>query len=59
MLKNVDLIPLFIIGGSVVLIALIALTMRAIIRREKAMIRGQMDESHEVAAYEARWRNAA
>jgi len=33
--------------------------MRSVVRREKAMIRSQMDEPHEVAAYEERWRNAA
>ena len=38
------------------MIALISLTMRAVIRREKAMINAAMDEPHEVAAYVARWR---
>jgi len=59
MIQNVHLAPLFIIFAGTVLIALIALTMRSVVRREKAMIRSKMDEPHEVAAYEERWRNAA
>jgi hypothetical protein len=51
--------PLFIISAGTVLILLIALTMRSIIRREKAMINAAMDEPHEIAAYEQRWRSAA
>ena len=51
--------PLFIIASGTILIMLIALTMRSIIRREKAMINAAMDEPHEVAAYEQRWRSAA
>jgi hypothetical protein len=33
--------------------------MRSVIRREKAMINAAMDEPHEIAAYNARWRSAA
>ena len=51
--------PLFIIAAGTVFIVLMALTMRAIIRREKAMINTSMDEPHEVAAYERTWRSAA
>lgn len=51
--------PLFIIFTGTVFIVLIALTMRSIIRREKAMINSAMDEPHEIAAYEQRWRNSA
>ena len=59
MLENLSATPLFIIFAGTVLIALIALTMRAVVRRDKAMIRASMDEAHEVAAYEHRWRSAA
>ena len=59
MLENLSAAPLFIIFAGTVLIALIALTMRAVVRRDKAMIRASMDEAHEVAAYEHRWRSAA
>jgi len=59
MMQNIYFTPLFIIFAGTVLIALIALTMRSVVRREKAMIHSQMDDPHEVAAYEERWRNAA
>lgn len=51
--------PVFIIAAGTLFIVLLALTMRAIIRREKAMINTSMDEPHEVAAYHQRWRSAA
>ena len=59
MFQNFSTTPLFIIFAGTVIIALIALTMRSVVRREKAMINAAMDEPHEVAAYERRWRNAA
>jgi hypothetical protein len=59
MVLNFSTTPLFIIFAGTVLIALIALTMRSVVRREKAMIKSAMDEPHEVAAYEKRWRSAA
>ncbi|MCX6478872.1 MAG: hypothetical protein NTY24_00150 [Mycobacterium sp.] len=43
---------LFIILGSAVLIVLLALTLRSVIRRDKAMIETKPDD----AAYEERWR---
>jgi len=43
---------LFIILGSAVLVVLLALTMRAVIRRDRAMIETKTDEP----AYEERWR---
>jgi hypothetical protein len=46
----------FIVGGGVVMIILLALTMRSIIRRDTAMVNTSMDEPHEVAAYQDRWR---
>lgn len=51
--------PLFILAAGTLFIILMALTMRSIIRREKAMIKSAMDEPHEVAAYIQRWRGAA
>lgn len=59
MMLNFSTTPLFIIFAGTVMIALIALTMRAVIRREKAMINAAMDEPHEIEAYLARWRSAA
>jgi hypothetical protein len=51
--------PLFIIFTGAVLIVLISLTMRAVIRREKAMIRAELETPNQVAAYEARWRTTS
>jgi hypothetical protein len=51
-----DYTAIYIIIAAVALIVLIWLTMRSIIRRERAMIRENMDEPHEIAAYEERWR---
>lgn len=59
MMQTFAITPLFIIFAASVMITLIALTMRAVIRREKAMINAAMDEPHEVAAYISRWRPAA
>ena len=47
--------PLFIIFMATVFIVLVALTLRAVIRRDRAMINIKMDEPQEVA-YAARWR---
>lgn len=51
--------PLFMIFSATVMIVLIALTLRSIIRRERAMINTAMDEPREIAAYLERWRPAA
>jgi len=53
---NSEMAPFFIIGGGVVMIILLALTMRSIVRRDRAMVNTSMDEPHEVAAYQDRWR---
>lgn len=58
-MQNLSMTPLFIIFAGTVLIALIALTMRSVIRREKAMIDSSLDDPDEVEAYEKRWRDAA
>lgn len=59
MLQNLSATPLFIIFAGTAFIVLISLTMRAVIRREKAMINAAMDEPHEIEAYQRRWRSAA
>ena len=51
--------PLFILAAGTLFIVLMALTMRSIIRREKAILNAAMDEPHEIAAYNQRWRGAA
>ena len=53
---SADFTAIYIIIAAVALIVLIWLTMRSVIRRERAMIRDSMDEPHEIAAYEERWR---
>ena len=50
------LTPILIILAAVIIIGLIWLTMRSIIRRDRAMIREDMDEPHEIDAYKQRWR---
>lgn len=59
MMNSIAMTPLFIIFSATVMIILITLTLRSIIRREKAMINAAMDEPHEIAAYLERWRPAA
>ena len=49
--------PVLIILAASVIIGLIWLTMRSIIRRDRAMINEDMDEPHEVEAYKNRWRD--
>jgi len=49
--------PVLIILAASVIIGLIWLTMRSIIRRDRAMINEDMDEQHEVEAYKNRWRD--
>lgn len=51
--------PLFIIGAGMIMLVLLGLTMRSIIRRERAMIDAAADDPRRIAAYEQRWRSAA
>ncbi|MCX6482372.1 MAG: hypothetical protein NT146_03680 [Mycobacterium sp.] len=46
-----------IILVALIIIGLIWLTMRSIIRRDRAMINEDMDEPHEIEAYKDRWRD--
>ncbi len=55
---NIDAEPALITLMGILVIALIALIMRSIIRREKAMIGVRRDTSREIDSYESRWRNA-
>jgi hypothetical protein len=54
---SASLTPIYIIGGALVMIVLITLTMRSVIRRDKAMITEDMDEEHEIEAYNQRWKD--
>lgn len=49
--------PLFMIVPAIVLVALMALTMRAVIMRERAMIRRRREDTGARASYESRWRD--
>ena len=49
--------PLSIIAPALLLIVLLALTMRSIILREKAMIRERRNSDEARAAYDSNWRN--
>jgi len=52
-----DIVPLAIIFSAVVLIGLIWAALRLTIKRDRAAIREDMDEPHEIEAYKKRWRN--
>lgn len=52
-----DTLPLIIIFSAVVLIGLIAAALRLTIRRDRAAIKADMDEPHEIEGYEKRWGN--
>jgi hypothetical protein len=56
-MQALDYTPIFIILAGIAVIALLALTMRSIIRRDKAMIRDNMSEEHRIANYKDRWRD--
>jgi hypothetical protein len=49
--------PVLIILAALLIIGLIWLTMRSIIRRDRAMINEDMDEPHEIESYKDRWRD--
>jgi hypothetical protein len=52
---EVNTLPLIIIASSVVLVALITIALRITIKRDRATIKADMDEPHEIAAYKKRW----
>jgi hypothetical protein len=51
-----DPTSIYIILGAIVFIALAGLTMRSVIRRERAMIHETTAAPDNIAAYENRWR---
>jgi hypothetical protein len=56
MMGTSDPTTIYIILAAIVFVALAGLTMRSVIRRERAMIREKTDDPNNVAAYESRWR---
>ena len=55
-LATMDTVPLLIIFSAVVLIGLIWAALRLTIKRDRETIKSDMDEAHEVEAYQKRWR---
>ena len=51
-----DYLPLIIIVSAVVLIGLIWAALRLTIKRDRAAIKGDMDEPHEIETYKKAWR---
>lgn len=49
--------PLFMIVPAVIMVLLLALTMRSVILRERAMVRQNREDPDALRAYERRWRN--
>jgi hypothetical protein len=49
--------PLSMVVTAVVMVVLMALTMRAVIMRERAMIRASRHDSFARSVYTSRWRN--
>ena len=54
-LPFMDMVPLLIIFGAVVLIGLIWAALRLTIKRDTATIKATMDEPEEVEEYKKRW----
>ena len=51
--------PLFLVVAGIVFVMLVILTMRSIIRRDKAMVSPAADPAKLAAAYENQWRKSA
>ncbi len=50
-----DMLPLIIIFSALIVIGLIWTALRITIKRDRATIASDMDEPHEIEAYEKRW----
>lgn len=53
--QNEGMEAIWIISAAVVLIGLIATALRITIKRDRATIKADMDEPHEIEAYKKRW----
>lgn len=49
--------PLFMIVPAIIMVVLLALTMRAVIMRERAMVRQNRQDPESLQAYERQWRD--
>ncbi len=54
---GMNMVPIIIILSALVLVVLISAALRVTIRRDRAAIKGDMDEQHEIDAYNERWGN--
>lgn len=52
-----DMAPILIIASAVVLIGLIWTALRVTIKRDRSTIKGDMDDPHDIEAYNKRWRS--
>ena len=52
-----NMTPILIIASAVVLVALITIALRRTIRHDRAAIKGDMDEPHEIDAYRKNFGN--
>lgn len=51
-----DTLPIIIVCSALLIIGLIWAALRVTIRRDRATIKADMDEPHEIDAYDERWR---
>lgn len=52
---SLNMEPILIVLGAIVIIGLIWTALRITIKRDRATIKADMDEPHEIEAYEKRW----
>lgn len=52
---SLNMEPILIVLGAIVIIGLIWAALRITIKRDRATIKADMDEPHEVEAYKKRW----
>ena len=50
-----NMTPIIVIVSSVLLVALITIALRITIKRDRAAIKGDMDEPHEIQQYNENW----
>lgn len=52
-----DFLPLIVIFSAVVIVGLITIALRRTIKHDRAAIKGDMDEPHEIETYNKAWRD--
>jgi len=51
--------PYFLLAAGIVALVVMGLTLRSVVRRDKAMINVSMTKAEDIEAYKQHWRNAA